>query len=96
MTGVQTCALPIYEGLLLLYSVCCPAQPHFFENALRRNSEMSHGSLALRDVDGLSQFVVVDTYPRSTVDPEEIRRSVFEIAMQADCVEQQLTGQDRN
>ncbi len=84
------------ERLLLLYSVCCPAQPHFFENALRRNSEMSHGSLALRDVDGLSQFVVVDTYPRSTVDPEEIRRSVFEIAMQADCVEQQLTGQDRN
>lgn len=84
------------ERLLLLYSVCCPAQPHFFENALRRNSEMSHGSLALRDVDGQSQFVVVDTYPRSTVDPEEIRRSVFEIAMQADRVEQQLTGQDLN
>ncbi len=84
------------ERLLLLYSVCCRAEPHFYEQALRRNSEMSHGSLALREVDGQLQFVVTDTYPRSTVDPEEIRRSVFEVAMQADRVEQQLTGQDRN
>lgn len=84
------------ERLLLLYSVCCRAEPHFYEQALRRNSEMAHGSLALREVDGQTQFVVTDTYPRSTVDPEEIRRTVFEIALQADCVEHQLTGQDRN
>lgn len=84
------------ERLLLLFSVCCRAEPHFYEQALRRNSEMSHGSLALREVDGQTQFVVIDTYPRSTVDPEEIRRTVFEIALQADLVEHQLTGQDRN
>lgn len=84
------------ERLLLLYSVCCPARPDFYEQALRRNSEMLHGSLALREVDGQVQFVVIDTYPRSTVDPEEIRRSVIEIAAQADRVEQLLTGADRN
>ena len=86
----------IDERLLLLYSTCCPADPSFYEQALRLNSRMRHGSLAIREVDGRSQFVVIDTYPRSTVDPEEIRRTVLEIAVQADRVERQLTGQDRN
>ncbi len=86
----------IDERLLLLYSTCCPADPSFYEQALRQNSEMRHGSLAIREVDGRSQFVVIDTYPRSTVDPEEIRRTVLEIAEQADLVERQLTGQDWN
>jgi len=35
-------------------------------------------------------------YPRSTVDPEEIRRTVFDIAQNADQVEQRLTGLDRH
>ena len=39
-------------------------------------------------------FVVINAYPRSTVAPEEIRRSVIDIAAQADEVERQLTGQD--
>lgn len=41
-------------------------------------------------------FVVINAYPRSTVAPEEIRRSVLEIATQADQVEQRLTAQDLN
>ncbi len=84
------------ERLLLLYSTCCPAQPSFYEQALKDNSMMLHGSLALREVEGQLQFVVIDTYPRCTVDPEEIRRTVLEIAMQADRVEHHLTGQDHN
>jgi hypothetical protein len=60
------------------------------------NSEMLHGSLAIRQIDGEQHFVVVDTYPRSTVDPEEIRRTVFDIAQNADRVEQRLTGLDRH
>lgn len=86
----------VEERLLLIYSTCCPAQPSFYEQALKQNSDMLHGSLALRMVEGVLQFVVIDTYPRSTVDPEDIRRTVLEVAMQADRVEQLLTGQDRN
>ena len=84
------------DRLLLFYSVCGPAQSDYFEQALRLNSEMMHGSLAIREVDGKPHFVVVDTYPRSTVDPEEIRRTVLDIAHHADQIEQRLTGLDRH
>jgi serine/threonine-protein kinase len=82
------------ERLLVMSSICCEAQPEFFEKALRMNSDLPHGGLAIQEIDGRSMFVVVDTYPRSTVDPEEIRRSVLTIARQADEVEHLLTGLD--
>ena len=53
-----------------------------------------HGSLAIRDINGEPMFVVINAYPRSTVALEEIRRSVIDIAMQADEVERNLTGLD--
>ncbi len=55
-----------------------------------------HGSLAIRDLDGKPMFVVINAYPRSTVAPEEIRRSVIDISQQADEVERHLTGMDRH
>lgn len=84
------------DRLLLIYSICCPATTDYFETALRLNSSVCHGALAIRDVGGAPYFVMIDTYPRSTVDPEEIRRSVLEIATHADAVECLLTGQDRH
>lgn len=82
------------ERLLLIYSTCCAAQRAYYEAALRLNSEMPHGSVALRDVGGQLKFIVHDTYPRSTVDPEEIRRSTHEVASRADGIEKLLTGLD--
>ncbi|HUG90235.1 MAG TPA: serine/threonine-protein kinase [Planctomycetaceae bacterium] len=82
------------ERLLVISSLCCPAQPEYFEQALRLNGEMAHGSLAIRELDGRPMFCVVNSYPRSTVDPEEVRRSVLEIAIRADAVEKLLTGAD--
>lgn len=85
-----------HERILMLYSTCCPAIPSYYEQALLQNAIVLHGSLAIREIDGQKMFVVINAYPRSTVAPEEIRRSVLEIAAQADQVEQRLTGQDRN
>ncbi len=86
----------VTERLLLIYSLCCNAQPEYYEHVLRLNSEVSHGGLAIRDIDGEAKFVMVDTYPRATVDVEEIRSSVLEIAFWADSVEKLLTGLDRH
>lgn len=83
------------ERLLLIYSTCCDAQPAYYEQALRLNSAMNHGSVAIREVEGRLKFVVVDTYPRATVDAEELRRSVHEVAARADAIEKLLTGLDR-
>ena len=82
------------ERLLLIYSVCCPSDPSYFEFALRLNSEMAHGGLAIRSVAGRDHFVMLNSYPRSTVDVEEIRRSVHEMATRSDALEKQLTGRD--
>jgi serine/threonine-protein kinase len=84
------------DRLLLIYSTCCPTQPEFYETALRLNATVCHGAIAVRDVWGIPYFVMVDTYPRTTVDPEEVRRSVLEIASHADAVERALTDHDRH
>ena len=84
------------DRLLLIYSICCRAQPEFYEYALRLNAECLHGGLSIREIDGQLHFCMVDTYPRATVDPEEVRRSVLEVAQQADGIEKLLTGADCN
>jgi serine/threonine-protein kinase len=93
---VETTQHATLERILLIYSTCCDANPIFYEQALRQNWIVMHGSLAIRDIDGKPMFVVINAYPRSTVAPEEIRRSVVDIATQADEVERQLTGMDRH
>jgi len=84
------------ERLLLIYSICCPASPKFYEQALRLNAQVLHGGLSIRDIDGEPYFVMVDTYPRATVEGEEIRRSAVEVGIQADNIERLLTGEDVN
>ena len=84
------------DRLLVIYSTCCPAEPGFFEHALRLNARMPHGGITLRNIDGQPHFVVINSYPRATIDAEEIRKSVLAVATHADEVEQQLTGLDRN
>ncbi len=84
------------ERVVMIYAICCPATPSFYEQALMQNGVVMHGSLAIREIDGQKMFVMINAYPRSTVAPEEIRRSVLEIAAHADQVEHQLTGQDHN
>jgi serine/threonine protein kinase len=84
------------DRLLKISSVCCPALSVYFEPALRLNSEILHGALAIAEIDHEAVFVMIDNYPLSTVDPEEIRRSVLEVAHRADAIEKLLTGLDSN
>ena len=84
------------DRLLMIYSLCCPATPDFYEDALRLNAVVNHGGISIRDIDGKSWFVMVDTFPRATVSGEEIRRSAIELGSRADFVEERLTGRDLN
>lgn len=84
------------DRLVAISSICCEATASYYETALRLNAEILHGGLAIREIDGVSVFVMLDTYPLSTIDPEEIRRSVLEVGHQADAIEKLLTGRDRN
>jgi tRNA A-37 threonylcarbamoyl transferase component Bud32 len=84
------------ERLVKIYSVCAPRCEEYYRRALELNAEMPHGAIALENIHGRPHFVMANTYPRATCDPEEIRRSVLAIAQHADEVEQMLTGEDQN
>ena len=84
----------IEDRLLQIYSLCCPAQDQFHEQALRLNSIMPHGAIALREVDGKDYFVTLNSYPLGTADAEEVRKSVLGLAVHADAIERLLTGED--
>ena len=71
-----------------------PADPAHFEYALKLNSEMTYGSLSIREVNGQPMFVMTRTYARDHVCPVEVRAALKEIARRADSVEQQFSSVD--
>lgn len=87
---------PLSERLVRFTSTCGPVDSEHFEKVLRMNSRIAHGALAIRNIAGQDQFVMVDSYPRATIDPEEVRRTVWEVAVYADELERELTGRDDN
>jgi serine/threonine protein kinase len=82
------------EQLLSIFSTCGRvtegSNNHLYLYALRLNSQIPHGAMAIRRLNGEDNFVMVDSYPRGTVDVEEIRRSVLQVGSQADLMEQLL------
>ncbi|WP_437187381.1 protein kinase domain-containing protein [Planctomicrobium sp. SH668] len=86
----------IQERLLQIYSLCCPADKEFCYSALKLNSKMSHGAIAIRNENEQDYFIALCSYPLATVDVEEIRLTVLDLAHQADAIELELTGEDRH
>ncbi len=84
------------EKILKITTRCCPADPRYFEKALRLNDTIIHGALMIHDIEGTPWFLMQNCYPRFTVDAEEVRRSVLEIAFHGDAVEREITGADQN
>ena len=94
--GVEECQAPIArERVVRIFSVCGRAEPAYYRRALELNARLCHGSLAIQDLDGEPHFVMSNSFPRTTCDPEEIRRSIQEIARWADQVEAALGAMDR-
>ena len=84
------------EHLVRIYSPCGPLDATHYEQALLLNARCPYGAIGIETVDGCPYFVMADSYPRSTCDAEEVRRSVICIAEHADEVERLLTGADKH
>lgn len=82
--------------VIRIYSVCAPAQADYFQQALQLNTNLPCGAIGLEEFRGRPHFTMVNSHPRNTCDPEEIRHSVEEIARWADYVELALTGGDEH
>jgi serine/threonine-protein kinase len=84
------------EELVRVSSPCGPADESYAVRALELNSRVHHGALAIELFDGARRFVMRNCHPRATCDPEELRRSVLEVASAADELEALLLGEDRH
>jgi serine/threonine-protein kinase len=94
---VQSCNSPaIAEQIVRIYSICAPSSDRYYRRALELNPQFPYGAIGLENIDGTSYFVMTNAFPRSTVDPEELRHSILGIAQRADDVERCLTGRDRH
>jgi serine/threonine-protein kinase len=83
------------DPYLMVFSVCAPADPAYFEYALKLNARLTYGSLSIRDVLGVPMFVMSRTFARDRVRTEDIRDALVEISRRADRIEQQLTRLDQ-
>ena len=85
-----------FEGdpLVVVYTECGPAEPENYEWALRQNLRMAFGAIAVRERGDERIFAMVDTHPRATVTPNDIRKSVLLLARKADQLEKALTDAD--
>jgi len=82
------------EPLLVIYSVCGPADEKHYEAVLRKNLSIPSGAFGIRDVDGVASFVLVDTVPAGALAPHQMARSIENIAARADLVERGLLSDD--
>jgi len=80
--------------LLVVYTRCGPAKPKLFEWALRQNVRMSAGAIAIADVKGKPEFVIVDVLVRSAATPDQLIESVRRVARKGDELEAALSESD--
>jgi serine/threonine-protein kinase len=83
------------ERFLSVFSVCGPAEPAYYEYALKINSHLTYGSISVHDVLGTPMFVMSRTFARDSVRPEELRQALIEIARRSDRIEKQITCMDQ-
>jgi eukaryotic-like serine/threonine-protein kinase len=83
------------ERLLSVFSVCGPADPAYYEYALRLNANLTYGSISVHNVLETPMFVMSRTFLRDTVSPEDLRHALVEIARRSDRIEKQLTRMDQ-
>lgn len=84
----------VASRIVKVYSIAAPVVEHFCRAALELSARIPHGSVAIEQVDGNPYFVLGNTYPRATCDPDEVCQSVFTLAQHADEVEYLLTVRD--
>ena len=87
-------ALSTESRLIRIFSVCAPVDDSYLRRALEFNATMSHGALAIQNINGEPHFVMLNSYLPESCEAEDIRRSVLEVARWEDDVEMMRTGRD--
>ncbi len=85
------------EGTLLvvIYTCCGEASERLYEWALRQNVKMTAGAIAVADIEGKANFVVVDVWRRPAITARLLLDSVKQVARSGDQLEAALSKADR-
>ncbi|MHB1559045.1 MAG: protein kinase domain-containing protein [Isosphaeraceae bacterium] len=92
---VEATEAPNGDPILTVFSVCAPADPAYFQYALRLNAQLTYGSISVHDVLGSPMFVMSRTFSLDTVHADDLRGAIVEIARRSDGIEKQLTRMDQ-
>jgi hypothetical protein len=77
-----------------VFSFISPADPRFYEAALRTNANLEYGRVALVEHREATWFAVIDTSPLDELTLEELTNTIDEVAASADALEAAFTGAD--
>jgi hypothetical protein len=80
--------------LVRMYTLCGKADPARYEWALKNNMRLPYGAIGIATLEGKPCFAMVDAYLRATADPEDVAKSILNLAANGDMVEKVLTRKD--
>lgn len=82
------------ERIYRIYTICAPLSEDILETLLRKNMNLFYGTFAVNNISGTDYIVMVATQLVKTAQPEEIYKSIIELAVMGDELEYRLTGKD--
>jgi hypothetical protein len=82
------------DPLVLIYSPCAPVDRKFMEHALRLNTRLPAGAIGIYDLEGSPYYVMIDVLLAHSLDSRQLAKSIRELAVRADGLEQDLTSLD--
>ncbi|MHC5037742.1 MAG: HEAT repeat domain-containing protein [Planctomycetota bacterium] len=85
---------PDGDPLFLLFTILGEADPKRYAWALKANSRLPYGALAIREVEGREQLILIETLLEADTTEDELRKAVLTLAEKGDLIEQRLYGQD--
>ena len=84
------------EPIVQLSTACGPASSDHYEWALELNMTIPFGAIGIARVGEDRCFALVDSYSRSTIDPQDIAKSLTTLARRGDSIEKSLSDEDRH
>lgn len=85
---------PDGDPLITVYTVCGKADPNRYHWALRANTGLPFGALAVREVDGVEHLVLLENLLEADTTVRELRKAVFTLAEKGDLIESHLSRTD--
>ncbi len=80
--------------LIRIYTYCGAFSEDSAKWALKANTKLAQGAIAIAEKDGEEHFVIMNCFLAKEVSPAEVKASVKEIAFYGDWLEHKLSGMD--